>query len=73
MTAVVADGPLPAEQPAAALWWRLSRHISATEPIFTPPDSPIRSPHAENLLTNDLAGAHDARRGDALPPLPSTS
>jgi len=22
-----ADGPLPAEQPAAAPWWRLSRHL----------------------------------------------
>ncbi|RMB57856.1 MobF family relaxase [Tessaracoccus antarcticus] len=25
-----ADGPLPAEQPAAALWWRLSRHLTHT-------------------------------------------
>ena len=26
--AVAEDGPLPDEQPAAALWWRLSRHLS---------------------------------------------
>jgi conjugative relaxase-like TrwC/TraI family protein len=26
--AVASDGPLPDEQPAAALWWRLSRHLS---------------------------------------------
>lgn len=26
--AVADDGPLPDEQPAAALWWRLSRHLS---------------------------------------------
>jgi conjugative relaxase-like TrwC/TraI family protein len=26
--AVAGDGPLPDEQPAAALWWRLSRHLS---------------------------------------------
>jgi conjugative relaxase-like TrwC/TraI family protein len=25
---VAGDGPLPDEQPAAALWWRLSRHLS---------------------------------------------
>jgi conjugative relaxase-like TrwC/TraI family protein len=25
---VAADGPLPDEQPAAALWWRLARHLS---------------------------------------------
>ncbi len=26
-----ADGPLPAEQPAAALWWRLSRRLEPAE------------------------------------------
>ncbi|MBN9619280.1 MAG: toprim domain-containing protein, partial [Actinobacteria bacterium] len=26
--AVADDGPLPDEQPAAAMWWRLSRHLS---------------------------------------------
>ena len=26
--AVAGDGPLPDEQPAAALWWRLARHLS---------------------------------------------
>lgn len=28
LAAAVADGPLPAEQPAAALWWRLARHLA---------------------------------------------
>lgn len=28
LTAVAAEHPLPDEQPAAALWWRLSRHLS---------------------------------------------
>ncbi|MBB1515995.1 relaxase domain-containing protein [Tessaracoccus sp. MC1679] len=31
LAAAVADGPLPAEQPAAALWWRLSRHIATAD------------------------------------------
>ncbi|MBB1512757.1 relaxase domain-containing protein [Tessaracoccus sp. MC1627] len=31
LAAAVADGPLPAEQPAAALWWRLSRHLAAVD------------------------------------------
>ena len=31
LAAAVADGPLPAEQPAAALWWRLSRHIGTVD------------------------------------------
>ena len=31
LAAAVADGPLPAEQPAAALWWRLARHLAAAD------------------------------------------
>ncbi|WP_182781090.1 toprim domain-containing protein [Tessaracoccus sp. MC1627] len=31
LAAAVADGPLPALQPAAALWWRLSRRIAAVD------------------------------------------
>ena len=31
--AVAGESPLPDEQPAAALWWRLSRHLS---PAVTP-------------------------------------
>ena len=31
LAAAVADGPLPGEQPAAALWWRLARHLTTAE------------------------------------------
>ncbi len=44
---VVADGPLPAEQPAAALWWRISRHLTAGEPIVVHPHSSTNSSHNE--------------------------
>ena len=30
LAVAVADGPLPSEQPAAALWWRLARHLTTT-------------------------------------------
>ncbi|RMB57062.1 toprim domain-containing protein [Tessaracoccus antarcticus] len=36
-----ADGPLPAEQPAAALWWRLSRHLTPTHTTATVDPAPI--------------------------------
>ena len=29
LASAVADGPLPGEHPAAALWWRLARHLAA--------------------------------------------
>ncbi|MHA6524451.1 MobF family relaxase [Tessaracoccus sp. G1721] len=31
LAAAVADGPLPAEHPAAALWWRLARHLATAD------------------------------------------
>ncbi|WP_188426909.1 MULTISPECIES: MobF family relaxase [Tessaracoccus] len=46
LAAAVAEGPLPAEQPAAALWWRLARHLAAA-------DSPTL-PAWEGSLVNRL-------------------
>jgi len=60
VAAVVADGPLPVEQPAAALWWRLSRHLNPAEPIVTHPNSSTNSSQAGGMLANNPAGAHDA-------------
>ncbi len=42
LAAVVADGPLPVELPAAALWWRLSRHINPAEHVVTAEPAPAR-------------------------------
>ncbi len=62
-----ADGLLPAEQPAAALWWRLSRHLIPAEATVTPPNPSITSPHAGGMQLEDPAGAHDVRPVDTVP------
>ena len=58
LAAAVADGPLPAEQPAAALWWRLARHL-------TPTDSPTLPTWEESLV--DQLGYQSAADLEASP------
>ena len=41
LAAVVAEGPLPTELPAAALWWRLSRYINPAEHATTAEPAPV--------------------------------
>jgi DNA primase catalytic core len=49
--AVAGESPLPDEQPAAALWWRLSRHLS---PVSTPA---TEQPVADTLRPGCAPGA----------------
>ncbi|OCL30874.1 hypothetical protein BCR15_10380 [Tessaracoccus lapidicaptus] len=58
LVAAVAEGPLPTEQPAAALWWRLARHL-------TPTDSPTLPTWEESLV--DQLGFQAAADLEASP------
>ncbi|MBN9620840.1 MAG: toprim domain-containing protein, partial [Actinobacteria bacterium] len=69
--AVGAEAPLPDEQPAAALWWRLSRHLSpaATTATDHSESGTLRPPWTPALA--DIVGAHAAERVLADPAWPA--
>ncbi len=67
VAAVVADGVLPVEQPAAAVWWRLSRHLTLAGPIVTQLDSSTNSPYKGDMPTESPTGVRDACPVDAEP------
>ena len=47
--AAINTGPLPDEHGAAALWWRISRHLQPTIAASTDHDDSITTPWAEQL------------------------
>ena len=67
VTALVSDGPLPAEQPAAALWWRLSRYLNPAERTVRHPNASTNSPHVGDVSADNPAGTNDDRPFDAAP------
>jgi DNA primase catalytic core len=75
--AVAGESPLPDEQPAAALWWRLSRHLSpavtaATEQSVSDTLRPGALPGADAYFNGDwLASLTVPEPGDDEPESPS--
>ncbi len=68
---VVAESPLPDEQPAAALWWRLSRHLTPAATTATEHSaSDTLRPDWTSKLT-DILGAPTADRVQADPAWPA--
>jgi DNA primase catalytic core len=52
-SAITTGGPLPDDHAAAALWWRISRHLTPT--VATQPDTTVRSTRLTELIGNDQA------------------
>jgi len=72
MGAVAAERPLPDEHPAAALWWRLTRHLPAT---VLPPDGPITAsevPQEPTTSPDSVTALHASRaKPTRRPPSPT--
>ncbi len=67
---IATGGPLPDDHPAAALWWRLSRHLPpAALAADTTTASTLRPPWTSQLA--DIAGDHPAQRLVADPAWPA--
>ena len=70
-TAVAADQPLPDEHPAAALWWRLARHLSPAALHATDEHTASTLRPAWTPLLTDLLGQPVADRVTADPAWPA--
>jgi DNA primase catalytic core len=65
--AVAGESPLPDEQPAAALWWRLSRHLSPA--VTAPTQQPVPDTLRPGWAPGTLPDADAYLDGDWLPSL----
>ncbi len=66
VASALAEGPLPAERPAAALYWRIHQHTPNPEPADTHPDEPQADQPSSRPRPEHLRGPSRLHGGPRL-------